>query len=170
MHIQDYCVALEMLSIVVGLGAVAARAEGIHRWKDAMQVAGVMFVVAMGLSFVSPLKPKDLVAEARKEAEKQAAVQRDADEKIEAERNRLRNRHMIDAMTACEYAIKGQLQYPGSYSATWFSDSNRQFETPQGWEIHKAFEAKNGFGGSLPHVGHCSITRGGSITVEIGRS
>ncbi|MFK5596355.1 hypothetical protein ACFZ8E_05045 [Methylobacterium sp. HMF5984] len=170
MHIQDYSAALMALSIPIALGALSAKAKEFDRWKDLLQIAGVMFVVGLSLGAVSPSKPRDLIAEARKEAENREAFQRDADAAIEAVREKARSRQMIDAMTACDYAIKGQLQYPGSYSTSWISESNRQFETAQGWEIYKAFEAKNGFGGSLPHVGHCSITRSGNISVEISRS
>lgn len=155
MHPKDYAFWLfeaGMLSLVLGLCGLYWRWSW---WKDALQVSGVMLTVAFIVGVVSPVKPKtdyEIASEAQ-------AAQKEQDDAT-----------MVDAMVACQYAIQARLTYPDSYSTIYLSNYNRQFATAQGWEIFKAFEAKNGFGGSLPQVGHCSIRRGGGITVDISNS
>lgn len=155
MHFQDYCLFMFLTGSVVVIVSFWALSRKIAWWLDGLQIGGMILAVSMISSVLAPKKP--ISAE---------QIARNASENLEDRRRS----DMITAMTACDYAIQRNLTYPGSYSSTIFSTLNRQYETDQGWEVYKAFEAKNGFGGSLPHVGHCSITRGGSITVEIGPS
>jgi hypothetical protein len=155
MHFQDFCLLMLLAGCSVILASFAALSKKKAWWLDGLQIGGVMLAVAMVSSLFAPKKPVS-IEKVTQEANAVSAARREQD--------------IISAMTACDYAIQSNLSYPGSYSSTMFSTSNRQFETEQGWEVYKAFEAKNGFGGSLPHVGHCSIKRGGGITVEIERS
>lgn len=158
MHPKDYALILFGAALVaVWLGLCGLKQKW-SWWKDAFQVAGVVAGVAVIVGVVSPAKPvvPKSEAEIAREAQDQ---QQEQDQKA-----------LVDAMVACQYAIQARLRYPDSYSTIYLSNYNRQFTTAQGWEIFKAFEAKNGFGGSLPQVGHCSIRRGGGMTVEISDS
>jgi hypothetical protein len=163
MHLQD----LFGIMLLIGLMTIMTSLLVLKHaaWaRDGLQVGGLIFVIAFiafGFAPVKPKSPEQIARDAKWAEEKTASELKSA---LEDQRQK----DMVNAMVACGYAIKSRLNYPGSYSNTFFSSYNRQFETSNGWEIFKAFEAKNGFGGSLPQIGHCSITRGGGISVEIG--
>lgn len=166
MHLQDLFGTMLLIGLATILASLCGRSAKCAWANDGLQIGGLVTIIAFiffGFAPVKPKSPEQINHDALAAAEKNA---RDVNAALEERRRK----DMVEAMVACEYAIQSRLAYPGSYSATWFSSSNRQFETDNGWEIFKAFEAKNGFGGSLPHVGHCSIRRGGGIAVEIGRS
>lgn len=161
MHLQDIFGTMLLIGFAAILVGLCAKAAKLEWFKDSLQIGGVILVVALISLGFAPTKPESAETKAWK-------AQREAEKAAEKAKEQS-HRDMITAMSACDYAIQRNLNYPGSFSGTMFSSSNQQFETADGWEIFRAFEAKNGFGGSLPHVGHCSIRRGGGISVEISR-
>lgn len=184
MYLQDLFGFMWLTGLLTILASLCVRPFKRAWAKNGLQIGGVIFIVgfiAFGYSPIKPRTPEQIASDAKWAEEKSIRDAKTArDEAVSALNAALEKRRQDDidrrkndiaaATVVCGQAIQRHLAYPGSYSETFFSSSNQQIETDQGWEIFKAFEAKNGFGGSLPHVGHCSIKRGGGITVEIGRS
>ncbi len=91
MHFQDYAFWLFVSGVIVCWAGFYALSKHRSWWKDALPAGGMMVAVAMLVCYFRPTKPKS-----PEDIAKQESAARDSG----------RQKAIIEAMTACDYALQ----------------------------------------------------------------